>query len=123
MSKINRPKQLNPVKWEAIMALDGILEAISNQISMLEAHAENPGACPAVENYAEEFDVVIDVVQNTFDVLSEQAKPLVDEIVTALENFRQAKLTAVANCTKPTCPDKESAQLDLGWVGGDQILQ
>ncbi len=123
MKKINRPRQLSPAKWAAIMTLDEVMEAVNTQGVMLEAHAENPGACPAVANYAEEFDAVIDVVQKTMDTLAEHAEPLVAEIVTALESFRQTKLTSMANCTKPTCPDKEKAQRDLGWVGGDQILQ
>ena len=123
MSKINRPKQLNPSKWAAIMTLDEVMEAVNVQASILEAHAQNPGACPAVESYAEEFDAVIDVVQKTLDALAEQAEPLVAEMVTALESFRQLKLTAIANCTKPSCPDKDGAQKDLGWVEGNQILQ
>ncbi len=123
MKKINRPKQLSPAKWAAIMTLDEVMEAVNVQGSLLEAHAENPGACPAVENYAEEFDAVVDVVQEVMDAIAEQAEPLVDEIVTALENFRHAKLSAMANCPKPTCPDKNKAQQDLGWVEGDQILQ
>lgn len=123
MGKINRPKQLNPEKWAAIMTLDDVMDAVNTQGALLEAHAENPGACPAVENYAEEFDRVVDATQKTLDILAEHAEPLVAEIVTALESFRQAKLNAMATCTKPTCPDKDKAQQDLGWVEGNQILQ
>lgn len=123
MKKINRPKHLSPAKWAAIMTLDEVMEAINAQGTMLEAHAENPGACPAVEHYAEEFDAVIDVVQKVMDTIAEQAEPLVAEIVTALEGYRQTRLTAMANCSKSGCPDRENAQRDLGWVEGDQILQ
>lgn len=121
--KINRPKQLNPAKWAGIRTLDEVMEAVTVQTTMLEAHAENPGACPAVENYAEEFDIVIDVVQKTLDLIAEQAEPLVADIIVALESFRQSKLTAMANCTKSNCPDRSNAQRDLGWIEGDQILQ
>ncbi len=120
---MNRPKQLNPEKWAGIMQFDEVMEAITIQTAMLEAHAENPGACPAVENYAEEFDLVIDTAQKTLDTISEQIEPLVAELVMALEQFRHAKLTSMANCTKPTCPDKDKAQRDLGWVEGEQLLQ
>lgn len=119
----HRPKQLNPAKWGGIMTLDEVMEAVSTQIALLEAHAENPGACPAVKNYAEEFDAVIEVTQRILDTLAEQAEPLVAEIVLALEQFRHAKLTAISECSKPTCPDKEAAQRDLGWKQGEQILQ
>ncbi len=120
---MNKPKQLNPSKWRAIMQLDEVMNAVQQQSDMLEAHAERPGACPAVEGYAEEFDLVLEVVQKTLDALSEQAEPLVNEMVAAFEQFRHAKLTSIANCTKSTCPDRGSAQRDLGWVDGDQILQ
>ena len=120
---MNRPKQLSPKKWTAIMTLDGVINAVSAQTALLEAHADNPGICPAVENYAEEFDVVIEVVQKTLDTLAKQAEPLVDEIVVVLENFRQQKLTAMANCTKSDCVDRSKAQQDLGWIEGEQILQ
>ena len=120
---MNRPKQLSPKKWTAIMTLDGVINAVSAQTALLEAHADNPGICPAVENYAEEFDVVIEVVQKTLDTLAKQAEPLVAEIVVVLENFRQLKLTAMANCTKSDCVDRSNAQQDLGWIEGEQILQ
>lgn len=120
---MGKPKQLNPSKWAGIMQLDEVMEAITIQTAMFEAHAENPGACPAVENYAEEFDLVIDTAQKTLDTISERVEPLMAELVLALEQFRHAKLSAMAACTKPTCPDKERAQQDLGWIGGDQILQ
>lgn len=116
MSKPKKPKELNPTKWAAIMMLDDIMETVTHQSASFDAHAERPGACPAVENYVEEFDAVIDAVQKTFDVLAEHAEPLVNEIVTALEQFRHAKLTAIANCSKVSCPDRENAQRDLGWT-------
>ena len=120
---MNKPKPLNPAKWAAIMTLDGVIEAVTAQTAMLDAHADNPGACPAVKNYAKEFDVVVEVVQKTLDTLAKQAEPLVDEIVVVLENFRQQKLTAMANCTKSDCVDRSKAQQDLGWIEGEQILQ
>lgn len=119
----NKPKQLDPTKWGGIMQLDDVMDAVTAQIVMLEAHAENPGACPAVKDYAEEFDAVIDVAQRILDTLSEQAEPLVAEIILALEQFRHTKLKAITECTKPTCPDKEKAQQELGWVEGEQLLQ
>ncbi len=119
----NKPKQLDPTKWAGIMQLDDVLDAIRTQAAMLEAHADNPGACPAVAGYVEEFDAVIEVTQRILDTLSEQAEPLVAEIILALEQFRHAKLTAITECTKPTCPDKEKAQQELGWKQGEQILQ
>ena len=122
-NRSKRPKQLDPTKWEAIMQLDDVMDAVTTQIAMLEAHADNPGACPAVKDYAEEFDAVVEVTQRILDTLAEQAEPLVAEIVLALEQFRHAKLTAITKCTKPSCPDKEKAQQDLGWIEGEQLLQ
>ncbi len=123
MSKNKQPKQLDPTKWGGIMQLDEVMDAVSAQTAMLEAHADNPGACPAVEDYAEEFDAVIDVAQRILDTLSEQAEPLVNEIVLALEQFRHTKLTAITKCSKPNCPDKEKAQQEMGWKRGEQLLQ
>ncbi len=119
----NRPKQLDPTKWDAIMTLDDVMDAVHQQTAMLEAHADNPGACPAVANYEGEFDAVVEVTQRVLDTLAKHAEPLVAEIVLALEQFRHAKLTAITQCTKPTCPDKEKAQQELGFVEGEQLLQ
>jgi hypothetical protein len=113
------PVIVHPALGE-IMTLVGMLEASDQRADHLKRTiaSQQDDPCPAVIEYSPIWDEIHEKIIALIEELN------VEETIQKLdEGFAFTRLRTIANCPKEGCPDRESAQTELGFVDGEEVLQ
>jgi len=106
---------LHKEKIQGFLQILEILDAATDQFHLLLAF-EEIDTCPAAKEYGPAFEDFMQILQKEIENISAFCEQVLPRIKKGMEEYNMVKLQAMANCTSPTCEDKEYSRRILGWT-------
>ncbi len=116
------PVYLDP-RFTALIELTGMLEGAEARTEYLKGGVAADDPCPAMVEYLPAWIEIEEKISAVVKELNALATEKVKEITQLAEGFEFSRLKVIAACPKDGCPDRDTAQTELGWKDGAPVLQ